>query len=309
MKISREDYYTPFIIVAVSVLSSIVIFFIINAFYPHKEYYLSLIKAIIIPIVISLPITIFTTRYHKKIFSQKTELEQLNQINNKLISIIAHDIRSPLSIVQGFIEIIHDDLNKNNTDKIHNKLDTISTRIDGLLLFLNDLIKWSKNQIHVAPVTMASFSTSSVISKITNTYLELQKQKNINTTVNLGIDELLSDKEIYSFIVRNLYHNALKFTNESGSVEIQIKKIGKQIYTIVKDNGVGIKGEDIDKIKDNKQWFTTPGTSNEKGTGLGIKTILQYLKICNGELLIESVVNKGTTITVILPVKEMASIL
>jgi signal transduction histidine kinase len=271
---------------------------------PQEDFYYGLTKSIIFPFAISLPISIFTTKYHKKTLIQKQELEQLNELNNKLISIIAHDIRSPLSIVNGFVEIMHKEVDNENTEKLHTRLDNISGRIDNLLIFLNDLLKWSKNQIHLAPVQMTSFKTVENFTKIIQTFEELQKEKKIITTTNIQVKQLFADKEIYSFILRNIYHNALKFSHKGGSINIDLLEIESEIHTIITDNGVGITEANIAKIRNEKQWFSTIGTDNESGTGLGIKTILQYLKICNGQLVIDSKLNSGTSIKIILPKKS-----
>lgn len=301
MNIKLEKFYTPFYIVSISVIISLLIFFTVHSIKPIVDFYNELIKSIIIPIGVSLPITLFTTRYHKKIYSQKKELEKLNELNNKLISIIAHDIRSPISVVQGFVEILHEDVDNNSTEIIHDRLETISNKIDNLLIFLNDLLKWSKNQIYLSPINMTAFDTKVELDKIILSFEEIQLKKNISITTNIEVTEFISDKEIYSFMIRNLYHNALKFTKKGGNIHLELIEKDQQIHTIIKDNGVGITEANLSKIRDEKQWFSSIGTCNESGTGLGIKTILQYLKIFNGQLIIDSKVNSGTTMNIILP--------
>lgn len=308
MSFKFKRYYSPFYIVIISVLICVLVFFVVYQFMPKEDFYYGLIKSIIFPIVVSLPISIFTTKYHKKTLILKEEFEQLNKLNNKLISIIAHDIRSPLSIVHGFVEMMHEDADKQNTKKIHTRLDNISGRIDNLLIFLNDLLKWSKNQIHLAPINTTSFKTEEQFNKIIEIFEAHKKEKNIVTTTNIQVEELFADKEIYCFIIRNLYHNALKFSKERGTIHLEITKTDSEIHTIITDNGIGITEENISKIKDEKQWFSTTGTYNEIGTGLGINTIIQYLKICNGQLIIDSELNKGTSIKVILPKKEIVNL-
>ncbi|WP_152287033.1 sensor histidine kinase [Flavicella marina] len=306
MKLKREKLFTPFSVVSFSTIVSVLLFSITYAFLHDENFEIGLAKAIIIPIAIALPISLYSKKYHQKIKTQKEELERLNNTNKKLMSIIAHDIRSPLGIVKGYSEMIYEDANNKDTFEIHNKLDKVATRIDNLLLFLNDLLRWSKNQIHTCEVQLTPFSTKETIDTIIDRYASIGKQKEITTTTSIEVEELLSDKEIYSFILRNLYENALKFTNIGGAIHIQIKEIDNQIYTSIQDDGIGIQPENIEKIYDENLWFSTEGTHKEKGTGLGIKTILQYLKICNGAFKIDSAPNKGTTVTVIFKKKEIA---
>lgn len=301
-----ENFYKPYIIVSFSTLLSLCLFFIFEYFFPSENFYKSLALAIGMPIAISFPISLVSSKHHKKTYDQKIELEKLNELNNKLFSIIAHDIRGPLSIIKGYVEILQD-VQKNTFEKEYQKyLTNLDNRVDHLLLFLNDLLHWSKNQISESPINPISYNSKTVIEESIQMYDEIKNTKKITINTNLIDLDIVSDKEAYAFIVRNIIYNALKFTATGGLIEINSFNTDKEFHTIIKDNGVGISSENLKKIMTSKEWFSTNGTNKETGTGFGIKTCIQFLNLQNGKLEIESNPNKGTKVTVILPKTQTA---
>lgn len=299
-----EKYYNPYVVVVFSVLSSIIIYLIICTIIPYYDF-IGLILSILIPTLVSFPISFFMMRHHKKTFRQKIELEKLNKLNNKLFSIIAHDIKGPLSIVKGYVEILQD-AQKNLFAKEDLKyLVNLSSRVDNLLLFLDDLLKWSKNQISDKPLLYIPINAKAEIESIIALYEDVLLVKNISVEKNLMDTEIYSDKEAYGFIIRNLFYNAIKFSPKGGKICVDLHIKDNHVYTVVKDNGIGISEENLKKIKESDEWYSTNGTNNELGTGFGIKTSIQYLNLLNGKFSIESALKKGTVVTVILPTKSI----
>jgi signal transduction histidine kinase len=298
-----ENFYKPSIIVSFSTICSVCLFFIVECFFPSENFYKALALAIGMPIAISFPISLVSSKHHKKIYDQKLELEKLNKLNNKLFSIIAHDIRGPLSIIKGYVEILQDVQEKNLAKEDQKYLINLSRRVDHLLLFLNDLLQWSKNQITESPINPVIFNSKTVIDESIQIYDEIKINKNITINANLLDIDILSDKEAYAFIVRNIIYNALKFTTTDGVIGVHTFHTHKEFHTIIKDNGVGISDKNLKKIMTSKEWFSTNGTNKETGTGFGIKTCIHFLNLQDGKLEIESTPNKGSKITVILPYK------
>ena len=295
----KDKLYTPLTVVLISTTLSVLSFLLYSTFFTITDYKQGLLSAIFFPAIISLPISLYTTRNHKKLIAQKKELENLNELNNKLFSVIAHDIRGPIAIIKGFVEILIEE--KNNTASNEKHLETISRRIDHLLLFLNDLLNWSKNQIDTSTAAATLFKSKDIINDVLETYDGVRVSKNIHLNLEIDNKEIYFDKNTYAFVLRNIFHNAIKFTPKDGTISINTIEINNEIHTIIKDNGIGISAENINKIKNSKEWFTTMGTENETGTGFGIKTSIQYLHQQNGNLLIESEEGQGTKMSIILP--------
>lgn len=296
-----EKVYNPYIVVVFSVTSSVLIYCLYNFFFPLGNFERGMFLAVVIPAVVSFPISFISLRHHKKIYEQKIELEKLNQLNNKLFSIIGHDIRGPLSVVKGYVEILQD-VQKNIFAKEDQKyLINLSKRVDHLLLFLNDLLNWSQNQISDTPIKSILFDTKEVIEACIELFEDVKDSKQITLELQISEITITSDMEAYAFVIRNILFNALKFTSTGGTIKIHTFISNDAFHTIIEDNGIGINTENLEIIKNAKEWFSTKGTNNELGTGFGLKTSIQYLELQKGKLKIESNLNKGTKVTIILP--------
>lgn len=298
-----EKFYSPYFVVVCSVIASVTIYCIYNYFFPLGNFSRGMFLAVSIPTVVSFPISFISLKHHKKIYEQKIELEKLNKLNNKLFSIIAHDIRGPLSIVKGYVEILQD-VQKNIFAKEDQKyLINLSKKVDHLLLFLNDLLEWSRNQTSKTPIKLVTFNTKKIIEQNIDLLEDIMEAKSISIETNLEDLDIHTDKDAYAFIIRNLLSNALKFTSKNGKVCIQNYYENNELYTVIEDNGVGIDKKNLEIITKGKEWFSTTGTSNELGTGFGIKTCIYYLNLNGGKLKIESELTKGTRVSVIIPKK------
>ncbi len=255
--------------------------------------------AALLPIIISLPLALIMDRYFKKFQSQKKELEHLDMINKKLFLLISHDVRSPLASLIGTIDLVAD--NDLDPEEAKHYFAELSSKIKNVNSFLDGLLNWARRQTQNKPLEFALYDSSDII-KLTHDLLEpTAKLKKIRITMDIGAYKIYSDKESYSFVLRNILHNAIKFTPIDGEIIIKTFVKNKQIYTTIQDSGIGITNKEIIKILDGENWHTTKGTSNENGSGFGLRTCLYYLKKNNGTLLIESKVNAGTKMIIVLP--------
>ncbi|WP_139957641.1 sensor histidine kinase [Flavicella sediminum] len=294
-------FYRPYIVSLFSIIASLIIYNVFHYFFHLVNYNQGLYLAIGAPFIVSFPISLIAQKHLNKIYQQKIELEKLNELNNKLFSIIAHDIRGPLSIVKGYVEILQD-VQKNLFAKEDLKyLQNLSNKVNHLLLFLDDLLQWSKNQIDNSPVIPTEFNLKELIMNSIEIYEETRISKNQELETQITDFRITTDKEALGFTLRNLYYNAIKFTPKGGHIYFYTQKTEKEIRISIEDNGIGISDAHLDTITKSKEWFSTQGTNNEVGTGFGIKTSIQYLELQNGKLEIETSLKKGTKVTVVLP--------
>lgn len=268
---------------------------------------IGLVLSFIIPSVASYPISSIMLKYHSKILDQKNELEHLNSINQKLFSTISHDIRSPISSASMLI-----DLTLSGTISIEEnreQLKEVSSNINVLLAFLDDLLRWSKHQIEKKPLEPETFCTETILLHT----IQLYKNVIVEKEIKLNIDNLKSlihvDKGSYSFAVRNTLQNAVKYTPKGGLIMINVQEKDSNIITSIKDSGVGIPQEKIDNILYKRGYKSSKGTNQELGTGFGLRTAIEYLEPQGGKLEIDSEVNSGTEISIILPKKAVLSFL
>ena len=294
-----KKLFSPWKVTVISVAVSVIIYYLLSIISGEEILVFGVIMSTIIPAVVAYPVSAILIGYHKKVAAQKLELERLNELNNKLFSIIAHDIRSPISGVHGILELLKMDALSEKEFKKY--LDDLSFTIDALIQFLNDILQWSKQQIDNKKISRSVFETQSVWDQIIAIYKHNLGAKEIRLQTRNLNGKIYADEGSYSFIVRNILHNAIKFTPKRGTISITIEETENHTHTIIEDSGIGINTDNLDKILYSKEWVSTPGTDNEKGTGFGLKASAKYVEMLNGSLKIESEANKGTRVTITLP--------
>ncbi len=294
-----KKLFSPWKVTVISVAVSVIIYYLLSIISGEEILVFGVIMSTIIPAVVAYPVSAILIGYHKKVAAQNLELERLNELNNKLFSIIAHDIRSPISGVHGILELLKMDALSEKEFKKY--LDDLSFTIDALIQFLNDILQWSKQQIDNKKISRSVFETQSVWDQIIAIYKHNLGAKEIRLQMRNLNGKIYADEGSYSFIVRNILHNAIKFTPKRGTISITIEETENHTHTIIEDSGIGINTDNLDKILYSKEWVSTPGTDNEKGTGFGLKASAKYVEMLNGSLKIESEANKGTRVTVTLP--------
>ncbi len=290
---------SPIKVMIISVVFSLACYLVLSVLTGFDINTFGLSMSAIIPAVVSYPMSYLLIRYYKKIEVQRNELERLNEINNRLISIIAHDIKSPISGVYGILDLI--ELETFSKEELSYYIHDLSGTVDNLLNFLDDILQWSKAQIENKRIEPELFNSQKVWTQVLALYHHNIETKNIDLVVNNLEQPIYADQGSYSFVTRNILHNAIKFTQKNGSILIDLTKKGDRTITTIEDNGVGISKEKLNKILHSKEWVTTTGTNDEKGTGFGLKAAAKYIEIMNGNLQIDSVPGKGTKVIIDLP--------
>jgi two-component system sensor histidine kinase/response regulator len=224
---------------------------------------------------------------------EAAELESANGTKNKLLSIVAHDLRSPLSSIQGYLEILADyKLDENEKRGI--ELDLLEkTKNTGDML--SNLLSWTMNQMGGVSVNLQQVSLSKSLKVILNLQQATAHDKGIEL-IN-EIDEaacVIADNNMVQLVVRNLLTNAIKFTAPGGEVIIGTKIHDDECYLTIRDTGIGITEE-----KKNSVFAITSkstyGTKNEKGVGLGLVLCKEFTELQQGKIWYESIAGKGTT--------------
>ncbi|RAI92198.1 phospho-acceptor domain-containing protein [Algoriphagus yeomjeoni] len=235
----------------------------------------------------------------------KLKLEELNQTQNKLFSIIAHDLRNPFNNIVGLSEL----LKESDTDKGQaiEYADLINSTAKNTLNLLDNLLNWAKSQTGELSFTPSKIKLTKVISEIIWLKESLAKAKHISLTYSPTRDiELYTDRNILDTILRNLISNAIKFTKQGGYIIVLATADEHQVQISICDNGVGMNQETIRKIFDPSSTMTSLGTENEGGSGLGLVLCREFVKRLNGHLWVESVVGKGSKFIFTLPLTSGA---
>lgn len=234
-----------------------------------------------------------------------TQLEESNQTKDKYFSIIAHDLRNPFNVILGFSDALvehYKDFDEDQRQDIIQELNKSSKVIYDLL---ENLLNWSRSQSGAIKISPENLNLNAVIKNSIASYKGNAVQKQI-TVENIVPDELnvYADKFTLRVIINNLLNNAIKFTPDGGTVYISANKNNDQVEVSIKDTGIGMDQKIIDNLLQSKKIDSTPGTRDEKGTGLGVALIKDFVKKNNGSLAIYSASGKGTDFRFTLPASD-----
>ncbi len=240
----------------------------------------------------------------KIIVSKNQELKELNNTKDKFFSIIGHDLGNHFNIIVGFSELLISDFKKLTTEKIQYHLNNIynsSKHADNLL---DNLLTWSRIQRKSIRYNPKEILLNKKINELLEFHKEnLEKKKvKINYLHQKDIT-IYADKNMFSTVFRNLISNAIKYSHENGTISIDAKVENNYCNISIEDNGVGIPTENIENLFRIDSKNSTEGTNGEKGTGLGLILSKEFVEKHNGQIWVESKVDKGSKFTFAMPVK------
>ncbi|NPD46774.1 MULTISPECIES: hybrid sensor histidine kinase/response regulator [unclassified Lentimicrobium] len=231
-----------------------------------------------------------------------SELQEANKSRDKIFSIISHDLRTSIGNIKNVFRFILDGLIDPKED--FELLSDAEITARNTYNLLENLLFWAKSQQGQIIYRPELINLSRLISGIVEMERGSIVSKEIELVEAVPADFFVwSDKVLLSIVVRNLLANAVKFTDEKGKIIIQALPDVDKIKLSIIDNGVGMNEEQLNKIK-GKETFTSMGTHNEKGTGLGLILVKDYVETCNGEFEVKSVLNEGSEFIVFLPIEE-----
>jgi len=236
---------------------------------------------------------------------QNKTLEEIIKSREQLYSIIAHDLRSPLgSIKMSLQALLGNKIPMDSGDAkelMASLLQTTSETSD----LLDNLLLWSKNKTSSLQVHFEANSIKVILDQIAKLFQLKIQEKNINLEFDVPAESIASaDSIMLTTIIRNLISNALKFTNIGGQIKVYTEEKDENILIHVKDSGIGMSPEEIEKLFHSNTHFTKFGTNNEKGSGLGLLLCKDFALKNNGDLKVISEQNVGSTFILSLPKYE-----
>jgi len=240
--------------------------------------------------------------------SLKFATEQLiksNAMKDKLFSIIAHDLRGPVGNFGAALEILIENLDTFNKEALSEILLDLKKSATRSFELLQNLLKWARSQNNTIEFSPTLQNLNNIILENIDLLKSSATQKHI--TIKAEIQDktfVFADENMLKTILRNLLSNAIKFSFNNGQVIVKTTKSGNCAEIVVKDFGVGIKDENLQKILTTHEHFSTFGTANEKGTGLGLNLCKDFIERNGGKITIESKEGKGTEIHFTLPLTE-----
>ncbi len=236
----------------------------------------------------------------KQIEGQARKLEESNGNKDMLLSILAHDLRGPVGNLQSILTLLSDKLL--TPDEFHALSDRLKKDVEGTYNMLDDVLRWVKTQqegIQPRPVDFdihellkEAVELATVQSKTKGIIFEIRQRESVRVH---------ADRDQVHIILRNLLSNASKFAPAGTKVCVNALPENGVVKVSIRDQGIGISPEIVEKITQGKKIMSTRGTAGEKGTGLGLLLCKEFIQQNGGSLSLESQINKGTTISFSLP--------
>ena len=261
-----------------------------------------IMAAITLLAVVLLILGLIVYKYYKQKSRTSQELERLNQTKDKFFSIISHDLRGPVSSFMGISRMIKFLVEAKETDQLLEIADDIDDSVERLSALLDNLLNWAMQQQGHFPNVPEKVSLNDMADEIVKTLKNMAQGKLIDLKADISESiDLWVDRNTTMTILRNLVSNALKFTPETGAVMIQAYSKHDRAIIKIKDTGVGIsqdKLENLFKLQDKK---STYGTAGEKGLGLGLQLVYEFIEMNQGSIDVSSEEGKGTTFEISLP--------
>lgn len=283
------DYYFPTLIVAYK-----------DSFSHHLDICVGVCT---VSLLISIGIKKLKENYdieHQKVEQQKQQLSQLNAIQSKLISIISHDVRSPFNSIKGTLNLLKSEaLSRKEIAMLSERL---SQEVDNTINLVNNLLYWSQNQLQGLQANPEKFDMQAAIYENIKLVSPQAQKKNIRIEYpEQPTVEVFADKEMIKTVLRNLLTNAIKFSYENKEVCIKKYIKEKEVVIEVCDTGVGIPQAVKEQLFHLSQ-YTTLGTSNEKGNGIGLMLCKDFVEKNGGKIWVESEEGKGSKFFFTVPI-------
>ncbi len=238
----------------------------------------------------------------KKVEERTKQLQELNVTKDKFFSIIAHDLKNPFNSLIGFTELILQNYEQYSKEKIYSFVQMLNETSQGTYALLQNLLEWSRSQTGRIKFEPENVEVNAIVDELINIFSAQAKEKEIDLLITLD-DNLVvfADENMIKTVLRNLISNALKYTRPGGRVEIGNTSNENAITILIKDNGVGIPEDALEKLFRIDASYSTEGTAQETGTGLGLVLCKEFMNRNNGSIAVQSKVDEGSVFSITLP--------
>ena len=241
----------------------------------------------------------------QKLSESENELQKLNKSKDRIFSVVAHDLRNPVAAVTGFSELLYDNFDEFPVDTQKEYLLQILQGTQRIQNLLENLLIWARSQMKAVKYDPESLKVKALLTdcvremKVNLDHKKVDCQLKMNTSC-----VVFADKAMMHTVFRNLIINAIKFSFPGGKIMITSKTSENSCNIMVSDDGIGIQPEIQEKLFSANEVVSTPGTTGESGSGLGLVICREFLDRNRGEISVESEPGNGSTFIVSLPTTE-----
>ena len=236
---------------------------------------------------------------------QNEELKATISNRDKMYSVIAHDLRSPMASIRMVLNLVISAISPDLIGpELFELLDKANMESEECHDLLDNLLKWTKSQTGRLNVVLQDLDLNDIIPGVVDIFEMIASTKKIKLQYTGTSDPLVvrADNDLLKTVVRNFMSNAIKFSPEASTIEITMTREEEFAKVSVRDHGVGIAPERLGSIFHKGE--TTYGTGGEEGSGLGLQLCADFSKKIGGDVMVESVLGEGSTFSVLLPLKK-----
>jgi len=241
---------------------------------------------------------------YEEIQEKNIKLVKLEKLKSEFVSIVSHELRTPLTSIKNALDIMLSGKTGELTDKMSNFLNMGKRNVVRLSGIINDLLDLSKIEAGKMEYRFEKTNLFEPLNLVFTTFTPMATDRDITLNLKSEINEAIvySDSQKIEQVVSNLVSNALKFTEKKGTVDIILDNYDDNYYVVkVKDNGIGISEENIDKVFDKFRQIESSLSRKVGGTGLGLPIAKEFIETHKGKIWVESEQNNGSTFNFILP--------
>ena len=252
-----------------------------------------------------------STYENEELRNVNDQLRHINEIKDKFITITNHELRTPLAVMKGYMELVDISIDEKAPD-VQEYLEIVTNTLLEMIYLVERMHNLQDNEKAFSQTVKSIININDVILNVANEMKILYKQRNIHFSAYTNSKEIIlnTDRNSLHRVVRELLHNALKFTKEGGTVALNVKKeiSDQKVYISVEDNGIGIPIDKIDyifepfyEVQDVMHHSTSQTEFMGGGIGVGLSLVREILQSLNYEVSVTSEVGKGSTFTIDLP--------
>lgn len=242
---------------------------------------------------------------NRKLQESENHLKELNSTKDKFFSIIGHDLRNPLNALLGFSELLTGNSMEYSPEEIQKYTKIINEAAKNIHLLIENLLEWSRSQSGNMEFNPRKGELQVILNDILKIFEIQAEKKGISVIADIPDNQMIyADMNLLSTVLRNLINNAVKYTPKKGEVHIIASTADQGVEITVKDTGIGMDKEQLESLFSLVHGPSRPGTSDEKGTGLGLILCKEFVDKHGGRIWAESEPEKGSKFTVFLPDPE-----
>lgn len=233
------------------------------------------------------------------------ELKEANSLRERFLSIIGHDLKNPFNSVLGLTSLLVEEWESIPETEKKYIINEVNGTGNTLYELMDNLLLWAKNQNQAIKIHKEVFDLNETIVDVYELFRNQASFKEIKLQMEIGEPKMVfADPNMINTVVRNLVSNAIKFTRKSGKILIEAKELPDEVEFCITDNGKGILPDDLKRILDDKTSYSTKGTANETGTGLGLLLVKDFIKQNKGIFWVDSKPGVGSQFCFRLPISE-----